>query len=161
MPGQRTTYTPAFNQRPQDIVNDTANSLKLVPSKGQLVEQLKVGNTFNLPSSEFPFYRTRSDDTSITGNNSTIKGLETSHRLQVTGVRFTETVTVTATGNATFTNCKFDVQVAIAAGGRASFVGCIFVVNINNAGAVGNVGVLGGIRLGAAHTNCTVIWENP
>lgn len=82
-------------------------------------------------------------------------------------------VDVTAAASVVFYGCHFERQaedtgfyVNIASGGRASFVGCTFsgtpaaAFAINNAGALVNVGVVGGSnRTGLGHNNVTVIWE--
>ncbi len=159
MPSTKTVFAPTLNQRPQDIVNQSINGLQLVPVRGQLVDTKKANNTFNLPSSTFPFYKTSSDDTSISGNNSEMEGLEANHRLKVSGVRFTDTVTLKSQAVAMFTNCYFTKQVVVESGGRATFSDCVFAENVNNAGAVGNVGILGCTRLGAMHINVTIIFE--
>jgi len=79
----------------------------------------------------------------------------------ISSIHFSGDVTLAATANVIYDKCRFDNQVVISSGGKANFIGCIFYSNVTNAGALGDVNIVGCLRQSAtAHVNCTIICEN-
>ncbi|CAB4161918.1 hypothetical protein UFOVP777_11 [uncultured Caudovirales phage] len=157
----QTLFQNDKNQRPLDLAIQAINQLRLMLPGASLRDAKKQNNTFNLAAGTFGRYSTSTDDTVLSGNTSYMDGLTAGHRLIVSGMHFTGSVLVLASGKVLFQNCIFDTPVTVDAGGKATFTNCGFKENVVNAGAVANVGICNGWRLGAAHVNTTITFELP
>lgn len=155
----KTFFSTTPNQRPIDVSIDTLDSLN-IKQPGELVNTKLSDNKFNLAQAIYTPYTTTAQDTYLCGNSTRMAGLTANHRVYVHGVHFIGPVNINAAGKALFSNCTFDLQVLVANGGRAAFTNCKFLANVNHpAGPVGDVGILGCLRLGAVHVGCTILFE--
>lgn len=152
-------FQDTAEQRTTDQTGRALDALALTVTGAAIEERLLTANKINLTAGTFPFFAQKKAETSIAGSNSLIAGMRATARCTVSDVRFTDTVTITSTGNVTYVNCRFDTQVVVEAGGKAAFTNCHFVANVSNAGGPANVGIIGCYRAGAVHVNCTIIFE--
>lgn len=155
----KTIFSNSENQRPIDLAIQALEQLRLQLPGANLSDTKKQNNTFNLAAGSFGRYVTSTDDSVLSGNTTYMAGLTAAHRQIVSDIHFTDTVLLRATAKVLFQNCIFDKVVTIAAGGKAVFTNCGFTLNIINAGLPADVGVSNCWRLGAAHVNCTILFE--
>lgn len=80
----------------------------------------------------------------------------------VRGLRFNQTVALSATASVVFNDCRFYYPITVASGGKVTVQGSVFdgTSAILNAGLAADAGSIGNLKLSAtAHTNTTVIFE--
>lgn len=155
----QTIFRDDANQRPIDLAVQALNQLRLQLPGASLKDTKRQNNAFNLTAGSFGRYVTSSDDTVLSGNITYMAGLTAGHRLIVSDIHFTDTVLLLASAKVLFQNCIFDKAVSVDAGGKAVFTNCGFTENVVNAGAMADVGISNCWRLGAAHVNCTILFE--
>lgn len=152
-----------------------------VRSGNPVQEPRKANNAVLLLNGAHVGFKLEKDGTRVDGQPGSSVGKQSSFSASatVTGVQFVRAnaqdalAVLSATADVTFINCQFvrsteDAAdwVQIAAGGKARFIGCSFIgiaaggTVVNNAGAAGNVGIIGcSNKTGRPHANVTVVFE--
>jgi hypothetical protein len=148
-------------QRFRDDVYKAVSSLNLKLPSSDFQTPKDFGNTALFTSGDHKAFTPKKDDfiDAIAGANITAE-TTLSVNTKIDNLYFQKTVTLTNAASVIFNGCRFDSNVTIASGGTAHFIGCMFRNSsfINNAGAAGNVFVIGCIKNSAAtHVNTTII----